>query len=400
MMAALALAGWRQGAIRAAFTTVSVLLAGLLALPLGKLLHPLLSHMGASNPVLAWALAPVVGFMAVTIAISSLALPLHKRVEHFYKYEAGDLRLALWERLNARLGICLGLLNGMLYFVFVTFLVFNLSYWTIQVSTAEKQPTMIRLANQLGNDLQATGLSRMANGVGTLRPEFYDLADLSGFILNQKDPQFGRRLMNYPALTSLWERSEFNAFMQDELLTNALTSGVALGDLFNDPVVQNFLANKEQTDLVRGILTSNLVDFTNYLATGKSPKYDGQKIIGRWEFNPAVTMAWMRQSRPKMPASEMRAMRAWMTQAFAQTQVLMTGDNQVFIKNFPRLKTLPGQAPTTEFGNWKGDWSASGATYDIHMTYGSEEKFMSASAEDLRLTIKDGKSLMIFDRAD
>lgn len=400
LMTTVALAGWRQGAIRAAFSFVGILFAGVLAAPVGRLVHPILPHVGASNPFIAWALAPIAGFFLVTIVFAIAAQPLHHRVEHFYKYNAGDLRLALWTRLNSRLGICLGLLNGALCFIFACFLIFNLTYWTIQVSTAPNKPVFVRLVNQLGNDLQATGLARTATAVGTLSPSYYQLADLSGFILQQKDPQFGQRLVEYPALTSLWEREDMVPLVTDPTLTNVLVSGTTLGEIFADPNVKSFLGNKDQSKMVFGIIQSNLDDFTEYLKTGKSAKYDGEKIIGRWEFNPAVTIAWLRQSRPKIPASEMRAVRAWMMQAYAQTRLLATGDNQLFVKSLPRLKTVAGQPPTTENNDWKGDWTANGTNYDLHLTFSGEDKFLTASAEALRLTLKDGKNLMIFDRAD
>jgi hypothetical protein len=393
-----ALAGWRLGAIRAAISFVGILFAALLAVPVGKLVQPLLPHLGAGNPIYAWALAPVVGFILVSIVFKVIGQPVHGRVEHFYKYKAGDLRLALWTRMNSRLGICVGLLNGALYFVLISFLIFNLTYWTTQVAVAPNQPLVIRVVNQLGNDLQATHLTRMANAVGKLPPDYYQFADLSGFLM--QNPQVGPRLVEYPALTSLWQRSDFQALVTDSTLTNALASGATLGELLNDANVRAFLESKEQTKLVTGILQTNLDDLTIYLQTGKSPKYDGEKIIGEWEFNPAVTIAWMRQSNPKIPASEMRSARAWMTQAYAQTRVLATGDNQVFIKSLPHIKIAAGQPATTEQNDWTGDWSEDGTNYDVHVSFNGEDKFMTASAEDLRLSIKDGKNLLIFDRAD
>ena len=398
VMASGALAGWRQGAIRAAFALAGILFATLLAVPVGKMVHPILPHVGASNPLVAWALAPLVGFILVSIVFAVAAQPVHKKVEVFYKYNAGDLRLALWERLNSRLGICLGLLNGALYFVLISFVIFNLTYLTKQVAVAPQQPLAIRLANQLGGDLEANHLSRLACAVGKLPPLYYQFADLSGLLM--QNPQIGPRLTEYPALTSLWERDDMQALVTDATLTNALASGATLGEIFNDPNVQTFLKDRDQTKMIVGILTNNLEDLTEYLKTGKSAKYDGQKIIGRWEFNPKVTVAWLRQNHPKIPASEMRSARAWMTQAYAQTRVLATGDNQVFIKGLPHLKPVAGQPPTTEYNNWKGDWTQTGTNYDLHLTFNGEEKFMTATAEDLRLSLKDGKNLLIFDRSN
>lgn len=398
MMAAVALAGWRQGAIRATFAFAGILFGALLAVPVGKLIHPLLPHVGASNPLTAWALAPVVGFFLVSIVFMVVGHKVHNKAEHFYKYNAGDLRLALWARANSRLGICVGLMNGALYFILVSFFIFNMAYLTTQAAVAPKQPMMIRLVNNLGNDLQASGLSRTASAVGTLPPMYYEVSDLTGMLM--QNPQVAPRFAAYPAFTSLWEREDMQSLVQDSILTNSLATGASLGEIMNNATVRAFFINKDQMKLVTGILQTNLADLTEYLKTGKSAKYDGEKIIGHWDFNPAVTLAWMRQSRPKMPASEMRSLRAWMTQAYAQTRVLVSGDNQIFVKSLPRIKAEAGQTPTTEYGDWKGDWTANGTNYDIHVVLSGEDKFLTASAEDLRLTIKDGKNLMIFDRAN
>ena len=394
-----ALAGWRQGAIRAGFNTVGILLAALLAVPVGNLVFPLLKHLGVSNPLIAWVLAPVIAFIIIIIAVMVAAQPVHKRVEHFYRYSAGDLRQSLWERLNTRIGIYIGVLNGLLCFVLLTFIVFHVAYFTSQFSTAEKQPAFVRLANQLGTDLGATGLNRTAIAIGKVRPEFYQLTDLAGFVLQQKDPQFGARLVNYPGFTSLWQRDEMVPFMQDAALTNALVTGVSLGDLFSDSVVQGLFANKDQSKMLTDVVITNLADLTNYLATGKSEKYS-DKIIGHWEFNPAVTTAWLRQNNPKIPASEMRVIRAQVTAAYATTTILVTGDGQLFIKGLPKFKVTPGQPTTVETNDWKGDWAANGSNYDLHVTFSGEDKYFTATAEDLRLSLKDGKNLLIFDRAD
>lgn len=398
-MALAALAGWRQGGIRAAISFGGILIAALLAVPVGKLFSLLLPLLGVTNPITLWAVAPLCGFALVLALVKIGAQAVHKKVEVFYKYKAGDLRLTLWERMNSRLGICVGLLNGAVYFVLVSFVFFNLAYLTSQTAVGANQPMMTRFVNQMGADMQSTGMARAAAAVGTLPPMFYKLADTSGFLM--QNPAAAQRLVDYPGLASLWERDEMQPLVQDSSLTNAIMSGASVNSVLNLPSVQDFLHNKALSKSVLGIVQGNFDDLTNYLATGKSPKFDGEKIIGHWELNTGVTFAWMRQDRPRMNASEMRALRAWVFQSYAQTRLLITGDNQIFIRSLPRVRTgSAGQLPTTELNNWKGDWSNDGKTYTLHVTFETDEKFLTGTTEGIRLTVKDGRSTYIFDKVE
>lgn len=400
LMVSAALAGWRQGAIRAGISFVGILFAWLLAGLIGKLIHPVLTHLGASNPIIAWAIAPIVGFILISAAFKIAAQPIHHRIEHFYRYKAGDLRLALWQRMNTRLGICLGLLNGALYFILVSFLIFNLSYWTTQVCTGSKQSFLVRWTNSLGADLQSNGLDKMACGVASMPPMFYKLADLSGMLC--QNPQVGKRFADYPGLISLWQREDMQPLVQDSTVTSAASSGTPIGQVLDDPNVRAFLKNKELVQLASGILKTNMSDLMEYLKTGQSKKYGDIKILGRWNFNPAVTFAWMRQEQPKMSVNEARAIRGWLFTAYKGTHVLVAGDHQVYFKHLPHPKVNPGPPPTTTavYEDWKGDWSANGTNYDLHVKLNGKDRFMTASATDLRLTVHEGKSLMIFDRAN
>ncbi len=400
VIAATALAGWRQGGIRAAIAFAGILFATLLCVPVGKLFHLLLPVLGTTNPIAVWALSPVCGFIVVSIIFSVIAFNVHRKVDVYYRYQAGDLRLALWERLNARLGICVGILNGVIYFILISFLLFNLTYWTTQVSAGTKQPSiLIRLVNGAGEGMQTTGFAPAAAAVGKLDPKFYKFADLSGFLM--QNPQTAPRLAAYPALTSLWERDDMQGLVNDSVLTNALASGAAIGEIMNNSSVQEFLKNKDLLKRVSSIFETNLDDLTEYLKTGKSAKYDGEKILGKWEFNPAVTLAWLRQSQPKITAKEMAGVRALWTAAYAQTTLLVTADNLVFVKNFPHFQSQPGgQSPFTP-ENWNGDWSIDGNSYSLHLALGGQDKFLTATTTDgLRLSVKDGRNLLMFNHVD
>ncbi len=402
-MTAAALAGWRQGAIRASFSFVSIFFAALLAVPLGRLLHPLLPHLGASNPLTAWALAPVAGFIVASIPFAVGAQYVHHRVEHFYKYKAGDLREALWKRLNTRLGICLGVLNGAAYFVLLSFFIFNFAYWTTQVTKdpndVSGQPMSLRLVSNLGKGLQSSGFSKTANAVGTLPANYYQLADFAGLLA--QNPQLGSRLADYPGLVSLWRRDDMQPLVTDATLTNALVAGASLGDLANDPSVLSLMANKDLTKVIEDSVLTNLADLTNYLNTGKSAKYDGEPTLGHWQFNASVTLAWLRQEQPKMSANDMRSVRALWSQAYAQTTLFFTADSQIFIQGWPKFVTPTQQnQPPFQPEDGKGDWSRDGTNYSLHVTINGQDKYLNATTDGLRLRIKDGRNLLVFDHID
>src|SRR5204863_5196594 len=165
LLASLAGLGFRQGAIRVGISFVGILLGALLAPPLGRLLRPVLMAVGLKNPILLWLLGILIVFVVISALFKIGALAVHQKVDVFYKYKAGDLRLALWERLNHRAGLCLGILNGVAYLVLISFIIYAFSYWTVQMTSSDSDPAPVRMLNRLGQDLQSTGFSKVAKSI-------------------------------------------------------------------------------------------------------------------------------------------------------------------------------------------------------------------------------------------
>jgi len=141
LIAALSLLGWRQGVIRVAFSFVGIFIGALLAGPLGKLVKPILVIFGIKSTVLLGILAPLIAFAFILTIFKVAGFSVYQKVDVYFKYKAGDLRIALWERLNHRLGLCLGIFNGVLYFILLAWAIYVLSYWTVQAGTPDNQPT-------------------------------------------------------------------------------------------------------------------------------------------------------------------------------------------------------------------------------------------------------------------
>ena len=189
----------------------------MLAGPLGRLVKPLLVAFGLKTPPLAWLLAPLIVFVLISVIFKVAGLMVHQKVDVHFKYHAGDLRLALWERLNRRLGLCLGLANGALYIILISFVIYPFSYWTVQMATEDKDPKMVRILNRLGQDLQSSGFAKVARAVDPMPQVSYDSADFAGLIYN--NPLSQARLARYPAFLGLAERPEFQDMASDTQFT-------------------------------------------------------------------------------------------------------------------------------------------------------------------------------------
>ena len=174
--------GYRQGAIRVAFSLVGIFVGVLLAVPLGKPMAVLLKAFGVQHPVLLWMLPPFVAFCVISVIFKSIAFAVHHKVEVYFKYKAGDLRLSLWERLNRRIGLCLGVVNGAAYMVLLSFVIYVVGYWTIQLESPEGMSKSARLFNSAIKGLQTTGFINTARALERMPETYYTAAGVAGLI--------------------------------------------------------------------------------------------------------------------------------------------------------------------------------------------------------------------------
>jgi hypothetical protein len=351
LLAIFALVGFHQGAIRVSIAFLGIFVALMFAELLGKVFKPILGVFGVVNPIILWAIPPILGFATVIVIVGIVAFFVHQKVDVFYKYKAGDLRLSLWERLNSRVGLCVGLLNGVAYLVLLSFIIHAFSYWTVQLASGANDPRSQRLLNQLGRDLQATGMDRVAKAVDPLPASFYDTADLAGLLYH--NPLLEARLLRYPGFLTLGERQEFQALGQDESFASMRLQGSPLNEVLEQPSAQAIFANPELQRQVWATVQPDLKDLQSFLETGKSAKYDGERILGRWRFDPGGTILAYRRAKPNAPGAEIARMRAWFSERFAKCSIMAAPDKMVVLKNFPG-------ATGPDLQNLKGTWAADG----------------------------------------
>ena len=390
LMAGVAAVGYTQGAIRVGISTVGLIVAALLAGPLARLVKPALSGMGMANPVLLGTIAPFIVFIVVLSVFKIVALAVHKKVDVHYKYKAGDLRLALWERLNTRLGACLGLLNALVYLVLISWVAHAFSYWTVQMESGDTDPRAVRILNQVGRDLQSTGMARVARAVDPLPEVYYEAADLAGLLY--QNSLLEARLSRYPGVLVLAERPEFQAIAADKAFAELRLRRAPIREVLDNPNVSAIVNNPEQLKVIWNTVTPDLKDLAKFLKDGTSDKYT-DKILGRWFFDVNAAMAAYRKTKPNLPSSEMLKFKRWMTGAFGKTAMIAAPDNSLVIKNLPQLKT-PG---STETQNTKGSWKGAGSEYQLAMGSAGDRH---AKLEAGRLVVSGESPTLVFAAED
>jgi len=396
LLAAGAGLGLRQGAIRVTISFIGIVVATLFAGILGNRLKPLFPHVRIQNPTLIWLLAPLIAFIAVLVVLKIIGFFIHRKIYLFYKYQAGDLRLALWQRLNSRLGLCIGLLNGTAYLLLASFVIYNLSYWTVQIAPSSNEPIVVRALNQMGRDLDAAGLAGAARSIAPFSKRYYQLADLAGLL--RQNPQLKDRLENYPAFLSLAEQDNFKQLGQDNDFQTAWKNLAPITQFLKNPQVKAILKNTSLTATVLDVIQTNWDDLNSYLKTGKSAKYGSEQILGRWDFDVNVSVGMLLIAHPKITPAEIKALRSLWSDAYAQTVFIAAADHQAFLENLPRFKVEKGGAAVAEKLNFQGQWSNEGTNYDLTLSGNGQNKSMTAHTDGLRLTIISGTDNWVFNR--
>src|SRR5579883_2738811 len=168
----LAYAGFAMGAIRAAASLIGLIVAGLLAPHLGRIFYHVLSALTVKNPFLLWVLGPFIAFIIILAVFKIAGHVIHRKVDVYYKYKAGDLRMGLFNRLNSRVGIAVGIANASAYLILISWVVYVFSYLTFQVAT-DGATWPVRMLNSAGEGLKSSGMAKIAGAVDGMSESYY-----------------------------------------------------------------------------------------------------------------------------------------------------------------------------------------------------------------------------------
>ncbi len=377
-VACAAMAGYRQGAIRAAFSLIGLLLAALLALPLSGIIKLVLSIFGVQHPVALAFLAPAIMYVLIVAVFKSAGFAAHKKVESYYKYKVSETQWQLWDRLNQRLALCLGAVNGVIYFFLLAVVVYLLGYTTVQVATSDKDSAGLRTVNALGRDLQSTHMTKAIAPFVPASPLYFDAADILGIIYH--NPLVQGRLSRYPVFVTLAERPEFQTVANDTKFQELWASPHTLSDFINHEKMKPLIQSVDVYTNVMTWIGGDLKDLKEYLLTGKSAKYEDEKILGRWDFDYRETMA-MARKRPNMTTVELTRIRRALGATMTKATFTATIDHRVILK--------------ARGGASQGSWKNEDGKYTLGLVEGGKTLEASALVETNRMVLtKDGLALV------
>jgi hypothetical protein len=274
----------------------------------------------------------------------------------------------------------------------------------------------VKLLNIAGNNLQTSGMAKIAAAIDPMPEVYYEAADLVGLVYH--NDLLEARLSRYPAFLSLGELPEFQTVANDTAFTELRQRQPPIMDILHHPDVQAILKNPALLSRIWETVAPNLKDLEEFLRTGASEKYDGEKILGRWDFNLNRALGVSRQLKPNMGSLEMRRLKLAMSLIFAKTVLVATLDKNVYIKNIGKIQFAP-PAPGARAGgggpvqrpsaaalaamipqvtgteNLQGQWSPDGANYKIAI---QDHGSFGAVVDRDQLTISGYQFPMVFDR--
>ncbi len=357
LLALLALIGYYQGVIRVAVSLLGLFVAALLAMPVSPILRPILPLVGLNHPIWSEFVPPLVVFILVMIAFKVGGHFLHRKVDVFYKYKKDDKSRMKWERLNRRLGMALGLANGAVYFVLLLIPFYVAGYLTTQLASGVEDPAGMNFINQTRAQIHETRVDKVIAKYDPAPANFYEAADIVGLLKN--NPLLNSRLSRYPVFLSLAERKEFQDIATDVQINEMIQSQAKILDIINHPKVQAVLTNSSITTEIVQLVGSDLKDLHGYLKTGKSEKYDDEKILGLWILNIDATVAQEKFANPKITPFQLRKLKETKYAPFYGTTFIATTDQKAILKNPPKNPETPAAVAA------QGTWKSQGSGYQV-----------------------------------
>ena len=398
--------GYRQGAIRAAFTFVGLIIAAMLAIPCAPLTAWIFPLIGFKNPVVAQFGAPIIAFFVISLIFKGIAAFVHRKVDYHYKYNRDDATRAVWEVMHRRVGACIGALNGMVYFLVFALIISVFGYYAIQTGASESDSKVLSFVGKAAEDLKETRMDKVVAPFNPAREKYFEASDILGLIYHNRS--LVDRLKNYPVFAAMGEEPAYQDLGKDQELQRKLKGQASLNEILAYPKVQEVISN---TDVATKVLELDMKDLKRYLETGVSEKYGQEKLLGRWGYDLSASIQLNKQLKPDITAPVWRRMKTELTERFNPSVFAAFYDNKA---TFQLRANMEGRASPLEpirlpngrtnyVATWfttnalysaTGKWSGSAPNYLVTLTSRNGTATAEARLENDSLWFQfEGKSL-------
>ena len=372
--------GYHQGPVRAGFSFLGLSFGALMAGPLSPLTKRLLPVFGLEHPIWQIFVPQAIGFVLVLIIFKIAGQVLHQRIALHFKYKVDELHLVAWQRMYSRLGACVGLLNGSVYFILLMIPVYVCGYFTAEAASGDGDPPVAQFLTRTRADLQRLRFDHVVAAYDPTPAQVYQAADMASLVLH--NPLLESRLTHYPPLLQLGERAEFKEMANDVALQQLIQSQAGVAEILKYPRVQGIVTNAALTREIMGMIGPHLDDLQQFLNTGQSPIFDAEAVVGVWAIDPAATIAQMRAQMRRQGVTPVKlgAMEADVKPVIAGLSLTALPDHQCILKKQSANGPANGIVAT-------GTWKKQGANYQVVLP--------GFHPESCEITIQDGNKLLL-----
>ena len=343
------LIGHQAGSIRSGIGLIGVGLGLALAGVLDGLVGSGLAGMGVQDQVALRLLPGPIVFLVFTVLFYGVGIAVHRPVEHHFKYRTDEPTRQAFERTTQATGLFVGLITGICVFFSVGSYVYRQGYLVVQTTNEAGEATPVRYIGQIRQDMDSSGWSKAFAALDSTPAKFYEVSDILGIL--HANPLVHGRVENYPPFLALSEAQEFTDIGGDQDYQKLLQDQAPLATLLNHPKTLAILGNSTHMETFSKL---DLKDFRQYLETGVSPRYEDEKILGRWRMDPGPVFTALKRQRLNASPLEMKKLREILTPVLNGITLVAYPDGRIVLKMAapaaPAAPAEPADATQTEAG--------------------------------------------------
>ena len=338
-----ALIGHQSGAIRSGVGFFGVVLGLALNALLTPVFRSAFSGMGVKDDLVLMIIPSVAVFVIFWLIFLGIGVAAHRPVDMHFKYKSDEPTRAAFSRVNQGFGLIVGILSGICVFLSAGSFIYKYGYVTSQLAPDEgAEPAHIQYVTQMRIDMGNSGWDKTFAALDTTPARFYQIADILGTLYH--NPLAHGRAAAYPPFLRLSERSEFTEMAADADYMGLLQKKPGLAALWSQPRTQGILNSK---DIMATLLETDLNDFKTYLATGNSPKYAEDKILGRWRLDVGAVFNHFKRQKQNLTAVEIRRLRVALVPILSSVTFAAYTDNRFKLEvTIPPPPAAVAAAPT------------------------------------------------------